>query len=148
MYWTASVSPFVPGSRPSISSADKRLMSVSAAFVSIFGRSLTVSGFSGADEQADANITSASKDRRVMTKVYVPLLVALALLTQRPTFFESPYALDQMKGKQAVVDTDLGTFVIQLLPERAPNHVGHFMKLANDGSYVGTIFHRVIRYGL
>ena len=41
-----------------------------------------------------------------------------------------------------------GTFVIQLLPEAAPNHVGHFMKLARDGAYSGTIFHRVIRYGI
>jgi peptidyl-prolyl cis-trans isomerase B (cyclophilin B) len=83
-----------------------------------------------------------------MAKVYVPLILALTLAAQAPASFQSPYSLDQMKGKQAVVDTDLGTFVIQLLPERAPNHVGHFMKLGNDGSYVGTIFHRVIRYGL
>jgi len=83
-----------------------------------------------------------------MAKVYVPILFALALSAQSPASFQSPYSLDQMKGKQAVVDTDLGTFVIQLLPERAPNHVGHFMKLARDGSYVDTIFHRVIRYGL
>lgn len=80
------------------------------------------------------------------------LAVLLALvLTQaaaRPVFFTTPYPLDQMKGKQAVVDTDAGTFVIQLLPEVAPNHVGHFMRLARDGAYTGTIFHRVIRYGI
>jgi cyclophilin family peptidyl-prolyl cis-trans isomerase len=74
------------------------------------------------------------------------LLVLLALVAQ--TFFQSPYTLDQMKGKQAVVETDQGTFVIQLLPERAPNHVAHFMKVARDGGYAGTIFHRVIRYGI
>jgi peptidyl-prolyl cis-trans isomerase B (cyclophilin B) len=66
----------------------------------------------------------------------------------RQTFFTSPYTLDEMKGKQAVVETDAGTVVIQLLPEAAPNHVGHFMKLARDGTYAGTIFHRVIRYGI
>ena len=63
-------------------------------------------------------------------------------------FFQSPYSLDDMRDKQAVVTTDAGTFVIQLLPEAAPNHVAHFMKLARDGSYNGTIFHRVIRYGI
>jgi len=30
----------------------------------------------------------------------------------------------------------------------APNHVGHFIKLAREGAYNGTAFHRVIRYGI
>jgi len=53
-----------------------------------------------------------------------------------------------MKDKQAVVETDLGTIVIDLLSEAAPNHVGYFMKLAQDGAYNGTIFHRVVRQGI
>lgn len=80
----------------------------------------------------------------------MPLLLLLLVLLQtsaRPSFFQSPYPLDQMKNKQAVVETSLGTFVIQLLPEAAPNHVGYFMKLARDGAYAGTTFHRVVRYG-
>jgi peptidyl-prolyl cis-trans isomerase B (cyclophilin B) len=80
------------------------------------------------------------------------VLVAVALAgapdVPRQTLFQSPYPLDQMRGKQAVVVTDAGTFVIQLLPEAAPNHVGHFIKLARDGAYAGTLFHRVIRYGI
>jgi peptidyl-prolyl cis-trans isomerase B (cyclophilin B) len=75
-------------------------------------------------------------------------LLLLILQASRPAFFTSPYPLDQMTNKQAVVETDAGTFVIQLLPEAAPNHVGHFMKLARDGAYSGTIFHRVIKYGI
>jgi peptidyl-prolyl cis-trans isomerase B (cyclophilin B) len=66
----------------------------------------------------------------------------------RQTFFQSPYPLAEMKGKQAVVATSAGTFVIELLPEAAPNHVGHFMKLARDGAYASTQFHRVIKYGI
>src|SRR5678815_2293075 len=65
-----------------------------------------------------------------------------------PTFFTSPYSLDELKNKQAVVETTAGTFVIQLLPEAAPNHVGLFVKTARDGGYTGTIFHRVLKYGL
>jgi peptidyl-prolyl cis-trans isomerase B (cyclophilin B) len=53
-----------------------------------------------------------------------------------------------MRGKQAVLDTDLGTIVIDLLPEAAPNHVGYFIKHAQDGTYSGTSFHRVIRQGI
>jgi len=51
-------------------------------------------------------------------------------------------------AKQAVVETSLGTFVIDLLPEAAPNHVAYFTKLALDGSYEGTTFHRVVKYGM
>jgi cyclophilin family peptidyl-prolyl cis-trans isomerase len=63
-------------------------------------------------------------------------------------FFRTPLSPDEMKGRQAVVETTAGTFVIELLPERAPNHVGYFIKLAREGAYTGTTFHRVIKYGI
>ena len=53
-----------------------------------------------------------------------------------------------MAAKQAVVETTMGTIVIELLPAKRPNHVGYFMKLAREGAYAGTTFHRVIKYGL
>lgn len=53
-----------------------------------------------------------------------------------------------MTAKQAVVDTSAGTFVIDLRPDLAPNHVGYFIKLARSGAYDGTIFHRVIKLGI
>jgi cyclophilin family peptidyl-prolyl cis-trans isomerase len=62
-----------------------------------------------------------------------------------PKFFETSLTVEQMHGKQAVLDTTLGTIVIDLLPEAAPNHVGLFIKTAEDGGYTGTIFHRVIK---
>jgi cyclophilin family peptidyl-prolyl cis-trans isomerase len=83
----------------------------------------------------------------------VGLLYALTLFatqggTKPAPPFQSPFTLDQMNGKQAVVETTMGTFVIQLLPAIAPNHVGHFMKLAREGAYAKTTFHRVVKYGL
>src|SRR3954471_16964056 len=60
-------------------------------------------------------------------------------------FFETALSVDQMKGKQAVLETSMGTIVIDLLPEAAPNHVGLFIKTAQEGGYNGTIFHRVIK---
>ena len=54
----------------------------------------------------------------------------------------------QPAPKQAVVDTSAGTFVIDLAPESAPNQTAYFMKLASDGAYDGTIFHRAIKYGM
>ena len=61
---------------------------------------------------------------------------------------ESPAPQVSAAPKQAVVDTTAGTFVIDLTPESAPNQVAHFMKLAADGGYDGTVFHRVVKYGM
>ena len=33
-------------------------------------------------------------------------------------------------------------------PEAAPNQVAYFMKLAQEGGYDGTIFHRMVKYGM
>lgn len=39
---------------------------------------------------------------------------------------------------------DRGDIRIELYPEHAPNHVENFLKLAGEGYYAGTRFHRVI----
>jgi cyclophilin family peptidyl-prolyl cis-trans isomerase len=62
--------------------------------------------------------------------------------------FRTALTVDQMKGKQAVVQTAMGTFVIQLLPEAAPNHVGYVIDRARARAYDGTTFHRAIKYGI
>src|SRR5206468_4148886 len=54
----------------------------------------------------------------------------------------------QSAPKQAIVETSEGTFTIDLLPEAAPNQTAYFMKLAADGGYDGTIFHRAVRFGM
>ncbi len=50
--------------------------------------------------------------------------------------------------KQAVVETTAGTFVIDLTPETAPNQTAYFMKVAAEGGYEGTVFHRMILRGM
>lgn len=54
----------------------------------------------------------------------------------------------QALPKQAVVETSAGTFIIDLTPEAAPNQVAHFIKLAQEGTYDGTTFHRMVKYGI
>jgi cyclophilin family peptidyl-prolyl cis-trans isomerase len=51
-------------------------------------------------------------------------------------------------NQQAVVATSEGTFVLSFSPDKAPKHVEHFLKLAREGAYDGTLFHRVIKWGL
>jgi cyclophilin family peptidyl-prolyl cis-trans isomerase len=62
--------------------------------------------------------------------------------------FTTPLSPAEMKGKQAVIETSAGTIVMDLLSDVAPNHVGYFIKLAREGAYTGTTFHRLIKYGI
>lgn len=87
--------------------------------------------------------------------VCAALLLLLAVVkgvggqTPKPAVpFTTPLSRAEMTGKQAVVVTSAGTFVIDLRPDLAPNHVGYFIKLARAGGYDGTIFHRVVRLGI
>ena len=74
--------------------------------------------------------------------------IALLLSLILQSFFVTPLQPAEMKNKQAVVNTTEGEFVIDLKPELAPNHVGYFMKLAREGAYNKTAFHRIIKLGI
>ena len=91
-------------------------------------------------------------------RTVVIFLVALAIApasaqvrSKRPPVaqpFTTPLSQDDMRNKQAVIETSRGTIVIDLLPQSAPNHVGYFLKLAKEGAYAGTTFHRAVKLGI
>jgi peptidyl-prolyl cis-trans isomerase B (cyclophilin B) len=54
-------------------------------------------------------------------------------------------AVDELSSYRAVISTTLGDITIEFLPDRAPNHVRQFLRLASVGVYDGTAFHRVVR---
>jgi peptidyl-prolyl cis-trans isomerase B (cyclophilin B) len=72
----------------------------------------------------------------------LPWLLLVLTLTCHTGYAQTPSA------KQAVVDTSAGTFIIDLTPETAPNQVAYFMKVAQDGGYDGTTFHRMVKFGM
>jgi peptidyl-prolyl cis-trans isomerase B (cyclophilin B) len=88
------------------------------------------------------------------------LLVALSVQTPpaarsprpapapRDAFFTSTMAPDEIRGKQAVLETSEGTIVFDLLADAAPTHVAHFITQVRAGAYDGTVFHRVIAMGI
>jgi peptidyl-prolyl cis-trans isomerase B (cyclophilin B) len=51
----------------------------------------------------------------------------------------------EMASKHVVLETSLGPITIELFPDRAPNHVRQFLRLAQSGVYDGTAFHRVVK---
>ena len=87
-----------------------------------------------------------------MTRLFVItlfLLPALALGAQQEReLFEATLTVGEMSDKQAVGETTAGTFVIDLLAEAAPNHVGFFLQQVEAGEYDGTSFHRMIARGV
>lgn len=93
----------------------------------------------------DAAPTLSAYNLRVLMRILVILtLLAMALLAvagQQPT---SPAATPKPEEKAAVIDTNHGMIVIQFLRDKAPNTVANFIKLAEEGFYDGTLFHRVI----
>jgi cyclophilin family peptidyl-prolyl cis-trans isomerase len=74
------------------------------------------------------------------------LLIALAaasglLLLVRP----AARADDLTSSSPEVrVTTDMGSFVIQLHPDRAPLTVANFLRYVNEGFYTNTLIHRVV----
>ena len=48
------------------------------------------------------------------------------------------------KGSAALIETKYGSIKIKFFRDVAPGHVDNFVKLAKEGFYDGTVFHRVI----
>jgi len=58
------------------------------------------------------------------------------------------YAQAPAAPKQAVVETSAGTFIIDLASDQAPMTTAYFTKTALGGGFNGTIFHKMIKYGI
>jgi peptidyl-prolyl cis-trans isomerase B (cyclophilin B) len=76
---------------------------------------------------------------------------SIALTTLAVSYSPSGFGrmvLAQSTPRQAVVETSAGTFILDLLPDAAPNTVALFVRTAESGGYDGTTFHRAIRNGM
>jgi peptidyl-prolyl cis-trans isomerase A (cyclophilin A) len=50
----------------------------------------------------------------------------------------------QAANPQIEFQTTLGSYVVELYPDKAPKTVANFLEYVNSGFYEGTVFHRVI----
>lgn len=73
-----------------------------------------------------------------MHKIFLILSVSLLLVS----FGNNTFA--QTDDKLAVLETNLGTIVIEFFSNDAPNHVDNFIGLTESGFYDGVLFHRII----
>ena len=73
---------------------------------------------------------------------HIILLVLVSCIFLPSSLLAKDYAKDLNKAR---IETNFGTIVVQLEPEKAPITVANFKRYVREGYYNGTIFHRVIK---
>jgi cyclophilin family peptidyl-prolyl cis-trans isomerase len=68
---------------------------------------------------------------------------AAAAGQSQPATSPGVLSADQLAGKQAVITTDKGTIVFEILGDEGPRAASNFIALARSGFYDGLTFHRV-----
>ena len=73
-----------------------------------------------------------------MNKLFLIFSISLLLVSLGNSAFA------QSSDQLVVLETNLGTIVIEFFPDDAPNHVDNFIGLTESGFYDGVLFHRII----
>lgn len=74
----------------------------------------------------------------------IGLVVGLSLMVSAGLVEAADTVSAKADHTKAVIKTKFGDMEIKFFPDKAPNHVQNFVKLAKSGFYDKTIFHRVI----
>src|SRR5262249_20377611 len=108
----------------------------------------------------DSRFPCSRRARAALTQIARTWFTAMAAVTTAPSFsiragprrttscFVSPISNSDivlsMSQPVVEIDTNFGTFTIELLADSAPLTVENFLAYVDAGHYNGTIFHRVI----
>jgi len=105
----------------------------------IFGR--VAEGIDVAQKISEAAVDADGKpsDRIVITDVAIR-----DAPPPEPEPFSTETAAD-LARYHAVLETSLGPITVAFFPDKAPEHVRNFLRLAQSGVFDGTAFHRVVR---
>jgi peptidyl-prolyl cis-trans isomerase B (cyclophilin B) len=93
----------------------------------------------------------AQKISQVAADATVPrerIEIRRVTIRERPAPIPEPFldaSVADMARRRVVLETTLGNITIEVFPDRAPNHVRQFLRLAAGGVYDGTAFHRVAK---
>ncbi len=89
--------------------------------------------------EAAVDATGLAVDRIVVTKVTI---------RDKPAETAEPFStesVEELSRYRAVLDTSMGQITLSFTPDKAPNHVRNFLRLAQSGVYDGMSFHRVVK---
>jgi peptidyl-prolyl cis-trans isomerase B (cyclophilin B) len=68
-------------------------------------------------------------------------------IREKPAAVSEPFSAstaEELGGYRAVIVSAMGNITVEFFPDRAPNHVRQFLRLAAGGVYDGTAFHRIV----
>lgn len=81
--------------------------------------------------------------RRVSCVIFT-LVFLMALSIPTLTQAKAGGAKMESKNTTVIIQTEFGDMELKFFPELAPKHVENFVKLAKEGFYNDTLFHRII----
>jgi peptidyl-prolyl cis-trans isomerase B (cyclophilin B) len=76
------------------------------------------------------------------------IVVKTVTIRDRPADVPEPFStepVEELARYRAVLETSMGEITLSFTPEKAPNHVRNFLRLAQSGVYDGMSFHRVVK---
>lgn len=108
-------------------------------------KSKTSTQVSGYSEEAEDNNLSGVAEKAAKEASNDPVVAARAASSDVDKPLEHPEGTTEKSAgaSRAVIETNRGKIVIELYPDKAPNTVANFIKLANSGFYNGIKWHRV-----
>jgi peptidyl-prolyl cis-trans isomerase B (cyclophilin B) len=83
--------------------------------------------------------TGLAVDRVVVNKVTI---------RDKPADVPEPFStepIEELARYRAILETSMGEITLSFTPDKAPNHVRNFLRLAQSGVYDGMSFHRVVK---
>jgi peptidyl-prolyl cis-trans isomerase B (cyclophilin B) len=93
----------------------------------------------------------AQKISQVPAENTVPnerIVIRKVTIRDKPPSAPEPFTTETAEALaryRAVLETSLGNITFQFFPDKAPNHVRNFLRLASVGFYDGSAFHRVVK---
>jgi peptidyl-prolyl cis-trans isomerase B (cyclophilin B) len=69
-------------------------------------------------------------------------------IRDKPAALPEPFSTEDAEAlakRRAVIETSMGSITLEFFPDKAPNHVRNFLRLASAGVFDGTAFHRVAK---
>jgi cyclophilin family peptidyl-prolyl cis-trans isomerase len=76
------------------------------------------------------------------------IVIRTVTIREKPAPVPEPFStetIDALAKTRAMIETSMGNLTVEFFPDKAPNHVRQFLRLAAAGVYDGTALHRVVR---
>ena len=90
--------------------------------------------------------TTPTDDKRMATERVDLKSVTVVKIPPPPPPVLPPFTaetVEELKNFQLAIETSMGKILVEMLPDKAPNHVRHILRLASVGAFDQTSVHRV-----